>query len=150
VVGVLDDLPEGTPGANPTGLTLEQYGGNHVVQDIGNGRYAFYAHMQPGSITAKVGDVLKAGDVVGKLGNSGNSDAPHLHFHIMDSPDPLRSNGLPFVFDSFSVQSHASSEDVVNESIGKNSPITMDQGYPAGARTDQMPLSLDVLEFPGG
>ncbi|PRC49275.1 peptidase M23, partial [Mycobacterium sp. ITM-2017-0098] len=51
VVSVLDGLPEQVPGTAPTGLTLEQYGGNHIVQDLGNGNYAFYAHLQTGSVT---------------------------------------------------------------------------------------------------
>ena len=56
VVAVVDDLPEQVPTKNPTGLTLEQYGGNHIVQDIGNGNYAFYAHLKTGSVKVKVGD----------------------------------------------------------------------------------------------
>ncbi|PRC56630.1 peptidase M23, partial [Mycobacterium sp. ITM-2017-0098] len=83
------------PGTAPTGLTLEQYGGNHIVQDLGNGNYAFYAHLQTGSVTVTPGDQLTTGQAIGKLGNSGNTDAPHLHFHIMSTPDPLRSDGLP-------------------------------------------------------
>jgi len=42
---------------------------------------------------------VDAGDQVGRLGNSGNTDSPHLHFHVMDSPNPLASNGLPFVLE---------------------------------------------------
>ena len=89
------------PSKTPTGLPLEQYGGNHIVQDIGDGNYAFYAHLKTGSLKVKVGDRLTAGQVIAALGNTGNSDAPHLHFHVMSTPDPLRSDGLPFVFKSF-------------------------------------------------
>lgn len=96
------DLPEEPPGANPTGLKLDEYGGNHIVQDIGHGRYAFYAHLQGGNPEALVqGQQLTRGQVIGHLGNSGNTDMPHLHFHVMDSPRPLASNGLPFLIDSF-------------------------------------------------
>jgi hypothetical protein len=35
------------------------------------------------------------------IGNSGQSDAPHLHFHVVDGRDPLASEGIPVVFDSF-------------------------------------------------
>ena len=84
----------------PTDATIQMAAGNHVVVDIGEGRFAFYAHMQPGSVRVKVGDKVKTGQVLGLLGNSGNTDSPHLHFHVMDGPSPLVSNGLPFAFNS--------------------------------------------------
>jgi hypothetical protein len=98
VVAVVDGLPEQAPGANPTGLPLDQYAGNHVVQDIGGGNYAFYAHLKTGSVKVKPGDKLTIGQSIGALGNSGNTDGPHLHFHVMSTPNPLHANGLPFVF----------------------------------------------------
>ena len=61
VVAVVDGLPEQVPGTSPTGLPLDQYGGNHVVQDIGDGNYAFYAHLKTGSVKVKVGDQLTTG-----------------------------------------------------------------------------------------
>ncbi len=57
--------------------------------------------MQPGSVRVKVGDKVKPGQVLGLLGNSGNTDTPHLHFHVMDGPSPLVANGLPYVFTNF-------------------------------------------------
>ena len=61
VVAVLDGLPEQVPGKTPSGLPLDQYGGNHIVQDIGDGNYAFYAHLKTGSVAVKPGDDLKPG-----------------------------------------------------------------------------------------
>jgi hypothetical protein len=55
---------------------------------------AFYAHMRPGSLKVKVGDKVVTGQVLGVLGNSGNTDAPHLHFHVMDGPSPLLSRAV--------------------------------------------------------
>ena len=79
--------------------TVQMAAGNHVVVDIGEGRFAFYAHMQPGSVRVKVGDTGQDQEqVLGLLGNSGNTDTPHLHFHVMDGPSPLVANGLPYVF----------------------------------------------------
>ena len=101
MVAAVDGLPEQVPGRTPTGLTLDQYAGNHIVQDLGNGNYALYAHIKTGAVKVKPGDPLTTGQVIGSVGNSGNSDAPHLHFHVMSTPDPLRSDGLPFVFTSF-------------------------------------------------
>ena len=106
VAGVKDGIPENIPGANSRAvpITLETVGGNFVILDLGQGRYAFYAHLQPGSLRVKAGDKVKRGQVVGLVGNSGNSTEPHLHFHIGSKNAPLASEGLPYVLDSFEVQ----------------------------------------------
>jgi hypothetical protein len=101
VVAVVDGLPEQVPGKSPSGLPLEQYAGNHIVAVLGDGNYALYVHLKTGSIQVEVGDRLNSGQVIASLGNTGNTDGPHLHFHIMSTPNPLRSNGLPFVLSSF-------------------------------------------------
>lgn len=96
-----DGLPEQTPGALPTGRRVRSAGANHAVVRIATRRFAFSVHMQPGSLRVRVGDRVRAGQVLGLLGNTGNTDAPHLHFHIMDGPSPLQSNGVPFVLSRF-------------------------------------------------
>ena len=101
VVAVVDGLPEQVPGALPAGATIQNAGGNHVVVDMGKGRYAFYAHLKTGSVRVNRGQKVKTGQVLGLLGNTGNTDSPHLHFHVMDGPSPLQSNGLPYTFKSF-------------------------------------------------
>lgn len=101
VVAVVDGLPDQVPGKNPTGLTLDQYGGNYIVQDIGGGNYAFYAHLKPGSVRVKVGEALTSGQTIAELGNSGNSSAPHLHFHVMSTP----THCCPMDFRSYSTDS---------------------------------------------
>ncbi len=68
---------------------LGSIAGNFVMIDHGNSEYSLYAHMQPGSLRVKVGDAVKAGQPIGKLGSSGNSTEPHLHFQVCDRPDPL-------------------------------------------------------------
>jgi Peptidase family M23 len=148
VVAVTDNLPDQVPGANPTGLPLDQYGGNHIVQDIGGGNYAFYAHLKPGSIKVKVGDKLTSGQTIAALGNSGNSTAPHLHFHVMSTPDPLLSNGLPFVFGSIRLDSRVATDsafDQINETGG---PVQLQPGFAGGDQTNVMPLDLDVMTYP--
>jgi murein DD-endopeptidase MepM/ murein hydrolase activator NlpD len=72
--------------------------GNHIVIDHGNGEFSMYAHLKPGSLTVKVGDVVKAGQLIGKLGSSGNSSEPHLHFQVCDRPEPLACAGIPVTF----------------------------------------------------
>ncbi|MHA2365501.1 MAG: M23 family metallopeptidase [Candidatus Hodarchaeales archaeon] len=72
--------------------------GNYVIIDHKNDEYSFYAHMIPGSVKVKTGDRVKQGQTLGHLGNSGNSDGPHLHFQLMNGPDKPTSRGLPCSF----------------------------------------------------
>ncbi|MGZ5987250.1 MAG: M23 family metallopeptidase [Caulobacteraceae bacterium] len=73
-------------------------GGNSVLIDHGNGEYSLYAHLQPGSIPVKVGERVKAGTRVGRLGASGNATEPHLHFQVCDGPSALHCAGVPLAF----------------------------------------------------
>ena len=109
VTQVGDGIPQNTPGAKSLAvpITLETIGGNHVIMEIGNGLFAFYAHMQPGSLRVKVGDKVTRGQVLGLLGNTGNSSEPHLHFQICSANSELGSEGLPYAFSSFEVQGKA-------------------------------------------
>ncbi|MEA4951683.1 MAG: M23 family metallopeptidase [Aminobacteriaceae bacterium] len=72
--------------------------GNYVIIDHRNGEFSMYAHLQEGSILVKARESVKKGQVVGKVGNTGNSGAPHLHFQLMDSADFFTANGLPVMF----------------------------------------------------
>ena len=153
IVAVFDELQDQVPGANPPegSLTLDQYSGNHVVQRFeqnGQTYYALYAHLKPGTAKAAVtvGQNVSAGDVLGELGNSGNTDAPHLHFHVMDGPDPLASNGLPFQFDSQQLVGQASGDDAL-EPLFTGQPLTLAPGGQSGERTNEMPLYLDLVNL---
>ncbi len=103
VVEAMDGLAENTPhsGKYAVDINFVNAGGNHVVVDIGGNRYAFYAHMRPGSVKVKVGDRVKAGQVLGRIGNSGSSTEPHLHMHIVDRPSFLAGNGVPYEIANF-------------------------------------------------
>jgi len=105
VVARKDSIPQNIPGANSRAvpITLETVGGNHVILDLGGGRFAFYAHLQPGSLRVKLGDRVKKGQVLGLVGNSGNSTEPHLHFHMADGNSPLGSEGIPYAFEALDV-----------------------------------------------
>ena len=144
VVTVVDKYPEQIPGSLPVGQTVQTAGGNHVVVDMGDGLFAFYAHMQPGSIEVKKGEKVKPGDVIGLLGNTGNTDGAHLHFHVMDSPSPLQSNGVPFVFTKMTGQGTVS--DIASLQTG--APAVIDPGF-SGTHRDEMPLNNQVVKFPG-
>ena len=65
--------------------------------------FAWYAHLRQGSLRVKVGDAVKAGAPIAKLGNTGPSEGPHLHFGLLDKPDSIAGRSLPFVFDSFTL-----------------------------------------------
>lgn len=104
VVRVVRHLPETPVTGELPPVTAADAGGNFVVVRAARGRYAFYAHMQPRSATVRAGQRVKVGQVLGRLGSTGNSNAPHLHFHMMDGPSPLGSNGVPYTFSRFRVQ----------------------------------------------
>ncbi|WP_405585076.1 M23 family metallopeptidase [Streptomyces sp. NBC_01092] len=72
--------------------------GNHVVLDLGDGTHALYAHLHRGSLTVTEGDRVHAGQVLARCGNSGNSSEPHVHFQLMDGPDPDTARGIPFTW----------------------------------------------------
>jgi murein DD-endopeptidase MepM/ murein hydrolase activator NlpD len=83
---------------------LKAITGNYVMIDHGKNEYSLYAHLRPGSVRVEVGTQVKAGDVIGKLGSSGNSTEPHLHFHVCDKSDPLMCAGMPVNFSNVTIQ----------------------------------------------
>lgn len=98
----LDGIPENTPGsAIAASRTLESICGNYVVQSLGKGLYASYCHLQPGSLRVKTNATIKRGQVLGLVGNSGDSSAPHLHFHVCDANSVFACEGVPYAFRSF-------------------------------------------------
>jgi murein DD-endopeptidase MepM/ murein hydrolase activator NlpD len=139
VVATKDGIPENIPGATSRAvpITLETVGGNHIILDLGNGHFAFYAHLQPGSLRVKTGDKVRRGQVIGLVGNSGNSTEPHLHFHIADANSPLGSEGLPYALPAFEVQGKG-------WGWKPTSPVT-----PTEKRQNEMPVELEVIRFPG-
>ncbi|MEW6271688.1 MAG: M23 family metallopeptidase [Thermodesulfobacteriota bacterium] len=150
VAHVQDGLPEGSPGSFPPGVTAMTADGNSVVLDLGGGRWALYAHFQPGSIRVRPGDRVTRGQVLGLVGNSGNSDAPHLHFHVMDGPSPLGSNGVPYVIDAFEVTGRALSASDLDEELKKaDQPVELAPAPGEARRTNELPADLAVVTFPG-
>ena len=147
VVKVVDGLPEQTPGEFPEDISLDEADGNSVILDIGGGNYANYAHFQPGSIRVQEGDRVKRGDVLALVGNSGNSLAPHLHFHVMDGPLFLASNGLPYVVDSFTVTGQSPGTEAFDEAEAEGTPLEVTPGDPVETVTQAMPLDQLVVSF---
>jgi hypothetical protein len=143
VVGVVDRLPDGPIDFDLPPRDAGDAGGNHVVVAMGGGRYAFYAHMQPGSVRVKVGQRVRPGDVLGLLGNSGNSNAPHLHFQLMDGPSPLGAEGLPYRFSSYTAEGTLTNAPQFF-ALGAQAKLA---GAPRGPARGELPLNLQVVDF---
>jgi murein DD-endopeptidase len=99
VAAVRTDIAESERvSANPK-HSLDEAAGNYISLDLGDGRFAIYEHLAPGSIRVAAGDRVRRGQVIASLGFTGDSTEPHLHFHVADSPSPLLGEGLPFEFE---------------------------------------------------
>ena len=143
VVAIHDGIPENTPFSESMAvpITLDTIAGNFVILDIGDA-YVLYGHLQPGSLVVEPGQKVRRGEVLGRLGNSGNSDAPHLHLHLADKAAPLAAEGLPFVFERFDWRGNVGSLD---------SWLPSRQPFVAAApdrRSGALPLESDVIDFP--
>ena len=149
VVETLDGLDDQPPGSlpDPATITLETVDGNHVILDLGDGVFAFYAHLQKGSVAVAEGDRVTAGQVIGKLGNSGNTSAPHLHLHLMERPSAVVSDGIPMAFDRFELLGSLERERwYATDALTGTWAIVPED--PAGVQTDALPLDLRVVSFP--
>jgi hypothetical protein len=147
VVKVIDGLPEQVPGVFPQGISVEEADGNAVILDLGSGNHALYAHFQPGSIRVEEGDRVKRGEVLARVGNSGNSVAPHLHFHVMNGPLSLASNGLPYEIDSFKLTGRTPGTEAFDEAEDQGTPLEVTPVKPPKTVTDAMPLDQIVVRF---
>ena len=147
VVTVVDGRPDQQPVGTITPLPGEDGPGNRVVEDIGGGRYVGYAHLKPGSIPAWVreGARLGPGDLIGRVGNSGQSEAPHLHFQVMDLPSFFDATGLPFVFDAQLLEGSVS-EAEAEVGLLQGTAVPIDRTG-AGVRRGQMPARNGVFGY---
>jgi murein DD-endopeptidase MepM/ murein hydrolase activator NlpD len=75
-----------------------------IVLDLGGGQFAHYGHLQPGSVRVKIGDRVRSGDPLARIGVSGDPNVPHLHFEVTTSMKPLAGEGVPYVIDQFRVK----------------------------------------------
>jgi peptidase M23-like protein len=75
--------------------------GNHVVIDHGNGEFSIVAHLQHESIEVEIGEAVEAKQPIARLGLSGSTDFPHIHYQVQDGPDAYVADGLPVTFAGF-------------------------------------------------
>jgi hypothetical protein len=143
--GVHNNPPQGVLTGSPP---IDDFAGNYVSIRIGPRRYLLYAHMVPGSVRVRRGQHVRRGQVIGLLGNSGNSSTPHLHFQVSDRPGFAPVDSLPFVFTRFAllgqITDEFSDEDLALRPTG-------DLAFaPAGAprlRRQELPLDRNVVRF---
>ena len=139
VVEVKDGLPENIPNAPPViPITLDTVAGNHINLDLGGGVYAMYAHLQPGSLRVKPRDKVIRGQVIGLVGNTGNSSEPHLHFQLMDRNSPMVSEGLPYSLPEFKV---------TGKTVGDSDKAGVNRLASPKIQKNQIPLEDDVVDF---
>lgn len=120
VAVVQDGIPDSRPWdpSRLDGLTARTLAGNYVVLDLGGEVFALYGHLKPGSIRVHEGEQVSAGQVIGLVGNSGNSDAPHLHFQL-NRGLPIEGEAVPYVFDRYQYIGDASTPGSVAAEVGE-------------------------------
>jgi murein DD-endopeptidase MepM/ murein hydrolase activator NlpD len=147
VAAVMDGIPDNTPGEGSRAVPMRVATviGNYVLLDLGPGqgaerRYALYGHLKPGTLRVQVGDSVRRGQPLGAIGNSGNSDGPHLHFHVTEAADvaaaPLRGEGVPFMLEAFTVVAHDP------ERVAQHALLTA-----LGLHRAALPVEGDVVRF---
>ncbi|MFB6899732.1 M23 family metallopeptidase [Streptomyces hydrogenans] len=148
VVEVRDGIPDNTPPVAPPIPPIDETVGNHVTVEVAPGRYLLYAHLEPGSLKVREGDHVEPGRVLGRIGNSGNSTTPHLHFQVMTTPEFFPTDSPPFTFREFRVVGHVEPR-VWDDNLGLQptgvlpiSPSPYD-----GPHRARYPLDREVLEF---
>lgn len=146
--GVVRDVRDGevehpplSPQPEPESLTAHGLFGNYVVLEIRPGVYATYAHLQRGSVNVHAGERVRRGQLLGRLGQSGNSAAPHLHFQISSAATFEGSEGLPFTFDRFDLLGPETEAQL----FGQGKPWV---SSPVLHRQAQLPLNDVVIGFP--
>jgi hypothetical protein len=100
VTSIVSDFPDNPLGKKDTSHPA----GNHIVIRTEAETYVFLAHLMKGSTVVAVGDRLVRGQMVGRVGNSGNSDFPHLHMHMQNEPTINQGKGLNLLIGDMDVE----------------------------------------------
>jgi murein DD-endopeptidase MepM/ murein hydrolase activator NlpD len=146
VVSTLNTVPENVPLNEPpaSGFSERAILGNHVILNLGDGRFAAYGHLQTGSVRVRVGQRVRSGQVLARVGNTGPSGGPHLHFQVSDGPQPLASDGLPFVFRRFGLAGEVSN---IGEFLTGAANADIRAVQRAARRRGELPLHASVVGF---
>ncbi|HTQ60138.1 MAG TPA: M23 family metallopeptidase [Candidatus Solibacter sp.] len=132
IIAARDGLPDNIPGHGDAfhpavPITLETIAANTITLDLGGGQFAHYMHLQPGSLRVKAGDRIRRGQVLARIGDSGDAREPHLHFEVTTSSRLLAGEGVPYLIDRYSSKSSSDG--------------------PAELHTRELPLDHSVVTF---
>jgi hypothetical protein len=132
VVAARDGLPDNIPGHGESfhpavPITIDTIAGNTITLDLGGGQFAYYMHLQPGSLRVKVGDRVRRGQVLTRIGSSGDAREPHLHFEVTTSSRLLAGEGVPYLIDRYRCMSAS--------------------GGPTELRIHELPLNKSIIAF---
>ena len=158
VLATKDGLPDLETAYAERSTSIDTAAGNCVIVDIGNRKYACYGHMVPGSVRVKTGETVREGQVLGLMGNSGNSDVPHLHFQVVtDTPSFLGAEGFPHVFRAFNVTGTIN-QTKAEERLSLPGASVLDFWKESGefvtrfgtpiAQENSLPQNWDMVQFP--
>lgn len=157
VASVVDGQPEQTPGKYPTNIPLADADGNCVILDLGDDdleddrgghHYALYAHLQPGSVKVHRGEHVTLGQVLGLVGDSGNSVVPHLHFQVTAGPSSMASNGLPYEIRDFQITGKVPGTEAFDKSETDGSQLPVTPITPPENVKSALPLDQYIIAFP--
>jgi murein DD-endopeptidase len=141
VVSVRDTLPERRRLDEASDHALETGGGNTLVLDLGDGRFAFYGHLRPDSARVAPGQRVRKGQKIAEVGFTGSASDPQLHFNLADGASALGSEGLPFAIERFrALGAYARIADV------GRTPWTLRDGG-SQARERELPAGNSVVTF---
>jgi hypothetical protein len=147
--GIVRDLRDGEPDhaplaplSPPAALTVRGLMGNFIVLEIAPHVFVHYAHLRPGSLQVKRGQRVKPGTILGQVGQSGNANAPHLHFQVSTTATFEEAEGVPFVLTRFKRIGAASIGQLLDRSV----PLRLKTTIPAW-HVRQLPLDGDILHF---
>lgn len=135
VVVARDGLPDNVPGHGESfhpavPITMETVAGNTITLEMGGAQFAYYMHLQPGSLRVKVGDRVRRGQVLARIGSSGDAREPHLHFEVTTSSKLASGEGVPYLIDRYRFKSTA--------------------GGPPELHQHELPLDHSVVDFGEG
>lgn len=133
------DFPESNTLSRHPGYAAHLATGNYISLKIAENTYVFYEHLQPGSILVKPGQRVKKGAPIARLGFTGQSTGPHLHLHVASADAPLGAEGLPFVFEQFTLSGAIPDF----SKFGKQPYTPLSQ-----PRRREFPSSNSVISFP--